>query len=282
MNLIQKMKSKEGFTSTEAAIADYILKCPEVILSTTTRDIAKNTFTSPTTIVRFCHKLGLDGFPQFKIRLSAEMSAAGNVDNNIDITPVQKGDSLYKIINRVKEIETTAIDETKSSLKYEQISEVISLIDKASEIDLYGSGMNLNVAHEAAYLFMRLGKKANVSEYSNVQMNQIFYSDKGHLAIILSHSGETVRCIETVKILRKKKTKTVCLCGYMNSKLSLLCDVSIYIKPGKRFIDMGPLFFSTSTRYVLYILFAVLFAENYDANMERFEEYIKITSTLDY
>lgn len=282
MSLVQKMIDREDFTEIEVSIAEYILAYPEVVLTSTTRDLAKSTYTSPTTIVRFCQKLGLTGFPQFKIRLSAEMNAKKSGIDHLDITPITGSDSVYQILQKVRELEESAIVETQAALDYKMVTKVVDLLDKAEQIDFYGSGVNLHLAHEASYLFMRLGKKVSVSESSSIHMAQTYFSNEKHVAIILSHSGETAKHIEAVKILQKRRTKTVCLCGYMNSKLAKLCDICIYIKPGKRFIDMGPLIFSTSTRYVLHTFFAVLFSWKYEKHMTDFEDYIKWTATLEY
>lgn len=59
MELLRKLESKANFTEREHQIADYILRNSESVLKMTTRELASETFTSATVIVRFVKKLGM-------------------------------------------------------------------------------------------------------------------------------------------------------------------------------------------------------------------------------
>ena len=61
------------FSHSEKEIAHYILNEGEKVLNLSIKELAKKTYTSPATIVRLCHKLGLEGYGDFKIKYSAEL-----------------------------------------------------------------------------------------------------------------------------------------------------------------------------------------------------------------
>lgn len=65
MELINKLKNKVGFTERESQIADYILENSENIFYMTSRELASQTYTSATVIIRFSQKIGYQGFNDF-------------------------------------------------------------------------------------------------------------------------------------------------------------------------------------------------------------------------
>lgn len=77
MKLIRKLQQKEHFTERESQIADYILNHCEQVLQMTTRQLASETYTSATVIVRFVKKLGYQGFNDFKIHLLSDLKESG-------------------------------------------------------------------------------------------------------------------------------------------------------------------------------------------------------------
>ncbi|MTD38902.1 SIS domain-containing protein [Erwinia sp. CPCC 100877] len=152
------------------------------------------------------------------------------------------------------------------------------MIEKSDQVDIYGSGMNYHIACEFSYMLSRIDKRVNVPESTNTRINQALLSDKTHVAVVLSHTGNTKQYEELLHILRKKETKIIILTGYLSSKLAQLSDYKIYVMPGRKFSDMGPMFFSESTKYVLNILFALLFTKNYRMNVDRSSEYAKMAN----
>lgn len=61
MNLYEELRKKDSFSSVEKDVADYIVENGESILDMPIQQLAANTFTSTTTIIRLCKKLGFKG-----------------------------------------------------------------------------------------------------------------------------------------------------------------------------------------------------------------------------
>lgn len=53
---------------TETNIYQYVIKNTDAVLKMKVRDLANATFVSTATIVRFCQKLGCEGFTEFKTK----------------------------------------------------------------------------------------------------------------------------------------------------------------------------------------------------------------------
>jgi len=190
-----------------------------------------------------------------------------------DILPLKKNDTAFQTISKMKNLQIAAIEETAKELDYQKIQNLVSILMKTEKIDFYGIGINYYISEEIRYLLTRIGKKVTIRDNKNEKIAQVLSSNKDNVAFVLSHTGEEKEQIEIAKILKSKGTTIVTLTGYKDSLLAKLSDFHFYIKPGRRFVDMGPIIFSTSTRYVLYTIFGYLFTFCYEQQKEEFERF---------
>lgn len=64
--LIEKLKDQKNFTNHEKDVARYILENPDKIPEMSTGELAKASYTSKATIVRFVQKLDFKNYQEFK------------------------------------------------------------------------------------------------------------------------------------------------------------------------------------------------------------------------
>ena len=65
--IIEKLMKQADFTDVEKSIAAYLMKNGFDVKNMSIQSLARATFSSPSTITRFCRKLGLDGYKKFQI-----------------------------------------------------------------------------------------------------------------------------------------------------------------------------------------------------------------------
>ena len=67
MNILEQLREAEHFSSAEQNIIRYLLQYPETIINFSVRDLAKASYTSPSTVTRLVKKLDDGhGFSHFK------------------------------------------------------------------------------------------------------------------------------------------------------------------------------------------------------------------------
>ena len=76
--LLEIMQDKKRFSPTDQIIIDYVVKHYHQIPELTSKQLAQRTYTSSAAIVRFCQRLGLKGYAEFKVRFVAEIMQYGN------------------------------------------------------------------------------------------------------------------------------------------------------------------------------------------------------------
>ena len=72
--LLRLREAREAISPTEREIADYLLQHPEDVIDLSIHELAKRTFSSPSTIIRMCHRIGFEGFKEFRKAITYEMA----------------------------------------------------------------------------------------------------------------------------------------------------------------------------------------------------------------
>ncbi len=276
INELNELKRMNKLTSTEQGIVNYILTNPEELEKISSRQLAELTYTSPATVVRICQKLGFSGYSEFKIKYLQEVNQTPMMDQINRTNPITSEDSLHRIVNKVAALEITAIEQTKKGIDLDQLNRVSELLNQATCIDFYAFDNNLHLAKNACSHFLYAGKQAVIHDSSNAQFMQAFASVQGHVAIIISRTGENPMLYRIATILCEKKIPLLVLTESRHSSLAKISTEHLYLYNVHRFTDMGTILFQTSVQYLFDLLFAILFSRNFENSVKQNEMYEEI------
>ena len=73
-NLLDRIAKETDLTKSERKLAAVILKDPASVINENIAQLAKRAAVSEPSVCRFCKRFGADGFPAFKLVLSALQS----------------------------------------------------------------------------------------------------------------------------------------------------------------------------------------------------------------
>ena len=276
INELNELKRMNKLTSTEQGIVNYILTNPEELEKISSRQLAELTYTSPATVVRICQKLGFSGYSEFKIKYLQEVNQTPMMDQINRTNPITSEDSLHRIVNKVAALEITAIEQTKKGIDLDQLNRVSELLNQATCIDFYAFDNNLHLAKNACSHFLYAGKQAVIHDSSNAQFMQAFASVEGHIAIIISRTGENPMLYRIANVLRERKIPLLVLTESRHSSLAKISTEHLYLYNVHRFTDMGTILFQTSVQYLFDLLFAILFSRNFENSVKQNEMYEEI------
>ena len=276
INELNELKRMNKLTSTEQGIVNYILTNPEELEKISSRQLAELTYTSPATVVRICQKLGFSGYSEFKIKYLQEVNQTPRMDQINRTNPITSEDSLHRIVNKVAALEITAIEQTKKGIDLDQLNRVSELLNQATCIDFYAFDNNLHLAKNACSHFLYAGKQAVIHDSSNAQFMQAFASVEGHVAIIISRTGENPMLYRIANVLHERKIPLLVLTESRHSSLAKISTEHLYLYNVHRFTDMGTILFQTSVQYLYDLLFAILFSRNFENSVKQNEMYEEI------
>ena len=272
MGLIQRMKNQQTMTERERDICNYILEHPEKVESISSRELGHATFTSAASVTRLCQKLGMKGFPEFKIQFVRELQN-GQMENAQEKVTISERENVVTIVRKATHVQQQAIEETKKEISYSQLVRVGKMIAETSCVDFYAYDMNVYLAEYGRSLFYHSGKVANVLSAINIQGLQASMPPNGHIAILISHTGENERLIEIAKMLRKNKTKVIVLVGKRRSTIAAYADEIIYAAGQKKVEEFWNSMFFASGKYLMDILYEMEFSRKYEENLRLNKKY---------
>lgn len=243
--ILSRLRNKSLFSASENEVAKFICSNPQNIIYMSIREIAAQTYTSPTTIMRVCKKVCNGGFAEFRIELAKEIQSF-----DIDIESgcnqellTKKMENLNQVMNELKTCITQSIENTRLLISPEIMESVIHLINKASVIDIYGRGSSNSVGMDFRYKLFRLGYNVQIFEGLDLQAIQAYNSDTSHCAIIISSTGETPEIVNFAKILNRKGTPIISITGSQDCTLLQHSDYPLFssvMKPTRELVVLHP------------------------------------------
>lgn len=277
MSIMTQLEFELDFSHSEKEIAHYILNEGEKVLNLSIKELAKKTYTSPATIVRLCHKLGLEGYGDFKIKYSAELQFDLAHTDRIDVNfPFNEEDNDSMIAYKLASLNQEVIAETIQLIDFEQLHQIVGLLDQNKDIDIYGTGNSLLAAMSFQHKMMRIQRNVNLKMLAGEQVFMSYNSNKNKIAMIISYSGETNELIKIAEILKEKKTPIIVLTSVGDNRLSHYADYILNIGSREKiFTKIAPFASQTSIEYLLNVIFSCLFKKNYETNIQNKISYDK-------
>jgi DNA-binding MurR/RpiR family transcriptional regulator len=214
-----------SLSPAEQRVARLVVADPAQAARRTITDLATAAETSEATVIRFCRSVGMDGYPQLRIRLAAE--AARRVDPpdarvvGGDIPP---GADLAQIIATIAFNDARAVEETAEQLDPAVCERVVEAINIAGRVDIYGAGASGFVASDFQQKLHRIGRVAFYWPDRHTALTSAALLGRGDVAIGISHTGTTSDVVEVLEQARGRGATTVALTNFPRSPITEVAD----------------------------------------------------------
>ncbi|OMF56473.1 MurR/RpiR family transcriptional regulator [Paenibacillus sp. FSL R5-0765] len=225
--LLQKLKYASQLTAQEKHIVDYILNNPEVVFDSTAHELAQQTYTSSSTIVRLCKKLGTKGYPDFQLKLALEYQQIPSALQTQDDHAIAEQGNVLAAIDSVPYLYQQALEDTRRMLNAPVLLRIANWVKESVRIDVYGSDMNYYLAQQACAKWNELGISAIAHNSPNMHYLNTMNPNNLTLSFVISHTGENQSMIEAAKVLSNKQMKVIAVTGNNHSTLSRHCDETL-------------------------------------------------------
>lgn len=211
------LEKVQSLNDLEMLVYQYVLENSSIVPSLTIREMATNCHVSTSTILRFCAKMGYDGFSELKYALKKSNSQTISFEHYYDATI--HVDSFLKRINEKN--------------YYEILKPAIQMIVNTRHIAFSGTGTSAILGNYGSRYFANLG----INAYSILDPFMPI-PPKGFentLAIILSVSGETSEIIKQATDFKKAGALILSITNNEHSTIARLADYNIsYYMPEER------------------------------------------------
>ena len=269
MNIKEQLTKMNRFSVSEKELAKYILENKEAVLSMSVQDLSAATYTSTSSVVRMCRKIGLDGFRDFKIQFAAELQKGEkDFDHKVDANfPFEKDDSFYEISEKLYNLCVSALQDTYSKFSIKDFEKAIKLISKAKRTAIFAIGDNNLCARAFQSKMMKINKYVILPTIPGELEQYAYNMTKEDCAIVISYSGENIVLFDAVGILEKQHVPMICITARPQSTIGKKATVLLEnCNTESQSIKFGTYSSIVGTEFILNTLYSYLFVSDYDYN----------------
>jgi DNA-binding MurR/RpiR family transcriptional regulator len=242
---------------------------PESMLRKSIKDIAKETYTSPATVVRLCKKLGCKGYKDFQNTLTYEV-ALFRESKEISFQTITPEDSVEDIIYKVTKKNIESLETTRKLLEPKVITECVKLLETSRTVTLFGLGTSLLVARDLYLKLLRADVICNVCDDWHAQFLTAKNLKKGDLAIVISYSGLTKEMLTCTREAKANGAKVIAITRAVDSKLAAEADFVLPIAATELIHRSGAMSSRITQLNVIDVLFTAYVNRNYEFCMKQF------------
>ena len=219
---LSKLVENKGLTEIELKVLNYMIDNIEDLNKMGVRGIAKNNFTSTSTIMRLAKKLGYSGFLEMQYNL-------------LSLTKNEFGDNL----NESGFIESLKMNNLLKGISNEAINKFLDILfnDDQKVIFIYANGFSGIVAEYINKKLLSNGKRcilSNGTDSIGVFENNLDFINS---IIVISKSGETPMVLNKVKTAKEHNIKVVSFTNELENSISKISDISFKIEDTNKLDD---------------------------------------------
>jgi len=217
--IIRLRELYDQLSDQEKNIADFIRRNVADILGMSISEIAKETGTSKSTVVRFCNHLGYSGLKEFKIDFYGKTTLP-----EIENTEVKWGDSIGEVKNKVFTGAINALKDSFDTLSEKALKQAAEALRKAKNIDIYGQGGSSPIAIYLRHQLMKIGIRSSFYPDAHSQHLSLSQFEKGDVAIAISCSGENPEIVAAMQWVKTLGIIVIAITNFPDSSLGKLAD----------------------------------------------------------
>ncbi|MEL4505592.1 MurR/RpiR family transcriptional regulator [Luteococcus sp. H138] len=269
--ITDELRAKDGFTAVERVVAGTLLEHQEGIRALSARAIAKEAHTAPSSVVRFCQRLGFVGYPEFREAWLDELRYLRSAFTDIDVNhPFSPGDDTHTVAGGVSAVYVETIHDTMGLLEGAELRRVAKAIDDAEHVVVFSSGVQAALATTFMDKMLRLGRVVTVQSQGDQAYYQARAMRKGDVLFVISYSGETVQGLRCAAAARRQGAHVVAITSFGHNRLIELATAVLRVSTRERLVEkVGDYAMNVSTLLLLDLVYSEVFQLAHEDNLRR-------------
>jgi RpiR family carbohydrate utilization transcriptional regulator len=206
---------------SERKVADYVLNRADEVIYSSVTDLAQTLEVSESTVVRFCQRLGYQGYPEFKILLARDLGTPFR--DTYDTLDTR--DDVSTVVRKTVQISIQALNDTLAVLDPDSVEGAVNLLMVAHHVVLFGCGGSGGSAQIAYQKMLRLGLPCSVCTDPHTQTLMAGLATERDVVMGISYSGNNEDVVRAMRVAQDRQAKTVAITNYPISPAAKLADV---------------------------------------------------------
>lgn len=199
-------------TETEKNILAYFEENAAPALHMNLSELCAVLYTSNATIVRFCQKLGLSGYNDFKYQLRSELQKSRNAvfypDEYISRTVAQLQDTI-------------------TSLDLHQLEEIAGLLTSGRPLYIYGTNLSALPARYLQIVLNSLDYPSILIEWESLLRGLVGNICQDAVLLVMTARGRADQYMETFRLAKERALTTILLTSERSSPLISCSTITV-------------------------------------------------------
>ena len=233
IDIISSLESVMPFLSAkETKLGHFVLEHRQEILQLTLKEVSLKAGISEATVIRFVRRLGCEGYSDFKLSLSASLSAS-NGNSDLILDKILQTDSPDSVLKKLGAFIITSIQSTIDIIDPIELEKAIKLIQTTSnnnhKIYLSGMGASSSLVKQLQIKFMRLNIPVIYYEDAHLQLESTLNMTQDDLLICFTTLGKSVQSHQYIDIANRKNAKIILITQFGNQELANKANVTLFV-----------------------------------------------------
>ncbi len=226
--LIRMKHYRPNASIAEQGVLDYILANPDAVAECNIHRLSELSYSSASTIVRLCRKLGFEGYRDLRKALMCELVVRKQSQKEKG-HHIAHSNQMSDIIDEITYRNITTLEDSVRLIEAEDIRQCVNLLRQCDTILLFGLGASFLVAQDAYLKFQRVDKRCSCCSDIHSQYIQARNAKPNDVAIIISYSGCTEEMLRCARDLQAQGTPIIAITRFTHSPLVQMANHCLYV-----------------------------------------------------
>lgn len=251
-------------SAAEKNIISFVWDNMGAVTSMNVRDLAEATFTSSSTIIRLCKKLGFKGYREFQRELLYELAASVARDEVV-LEDIVKEDGLEQVVRKVMRSDISSLEATARLVSLDVLEACAARVLSARTINLFGIGQSQLVCRDFEAKLMRINKQCHAHGDWHNQLLSAKNMSERDLAVAISYSGMTRETVECARAARETGACIIAMTrAQLDSPLARQADYVLNVSASEPLLRSGAMASRMSQLVVIDMLYAACVTEDFE------------------
>lgn len=216
----------EQFTASEKKVSNYVLSHKTEVQYMSISELADECGVAEATLSRFCRRLNLKGYNDFKLSLAKASADLGrSTDHAREEVQTAPEDQTRFLCRGLYDSYIQAMDQTLELLQPEKIRLSVDHIMQARKVYCMGQGGSMLLAQETAHLMSTISPCFFAVQDSHNQISAAALMDRHDVVLFFSYSGSTTEIVELIRLAREREAKVILITRFLRSPGAKIADV---------------------------------------------------------
>ncbi|MCW3791585.1 MurR/RpiR family transcriptional regulator [Paenibacillus sp. LS1] len=259
------------YNDTRRAIGEFVLKERSNLRRMSMDEVAKSTYTSKATLVRFAKTVGYSGWREFIVAFMDEVvyeeKSRAEIDANF---PFKEKDTHQVVANSIAMLQTESISDTMNLLDMTMLDQAMSLLFNSRKITVFCISPYIYLAEVFRRKMLTIGIAIEIAKPLEASLSAQALTDQD-CAILISYSGnnEILEPISHIKTLKKRGVSMIGITSVGDNYIKKNVDCILMMSSRERLYSKISNFATEeSVHFLLNVLFSCYFKQHYQENID--------------